>query len=208
MAITIFLGILFINLFLIGFQFYSRIEIPDVLVDPIVLPDEEDLEFQNHSSMSDHEVNDLLRQKKDELRSLFYETNVYQLSDLDSTRSMEDNEKYYVFDETFLRTLDDLVVESLYQMFYEQLTLLPTSDSAHIYYISDRDIFDSVHFDSVVAEVGILSSQMRLILVTDEVINASVTISACENIKDCSANRIVPFELRKVNGVWKVSAFL
>ena len=207
-VLMVFLGILFVHLFLFGFHFYSEIEIPDVAIDPIVLPGEEDLEFQNNSSMSNHEVTDLLKQKKAELRNLFYEIPVYRLSDVDSSRSPLEDDQYYVFDETFLKRLDDLVISSIYQRFYEQLTLLSTADSAHIYYVAKRSIFDEVHFDSIVAEVGILSSKTRLILVTDEIINASVTISACQNILECSENRIVPIELQKINDESKVSAFL
>lgn len=190
----------------IGFHFYQEKVTPDISKDPVVLPEEDELEFQNNSSMSNDEVWKLFFTKKENLRKLFFESSVYVPSDIDSSKTEEDDALYVVFDETFLSTLNDLVCDDIYTNILNKMVLLK-EDSEHRFYLAEKDIFESIYLDSSIMEVGITSSKSRLIFANDEQINASVSMNACADEKDCSQKTSYPFELRNVDGTWKISVF-
>lgn len=192
---------------LVGFHFYDEQEkAPEIEKNPVVLPGDDELEFVNSSSMSDEEVEKIVTNLKADLRKLFYETMIYDLKEIDPSRTDEENETFVVFDEEFLQTLNLLVTDNIYYSIFNQMTLL-TSDSDHTFYLADRDIFESIYLDSAIAEVGIISSNLRLVSASDNLISATVLISACDQNKDCDKKASIPFELKNVNGTWKVNVF-
>lgn len=206
-ALAIALAIILSFTMLMSFHFFKEEEkLKHEAKDPVVLPEDDELEFQNNSSISDEELFNIVSNKKNELRNLFYTASLYHVKEIDSTVSDEENEKYILFDESFLAELSDLVIEPIYQNIFNQMSLFQQANG-HTFYLADRDIFESIYLDSAIAEVGILSSDLRLILANDETINASVIIRNCEE-DVCEYQNSVPFELTNVEGKWKVSAFL
>lgn len=191
---------------LISFHFFHEEEmLKHETKDPVVLPENDELEFQNNSSLSSDELLSIVSNKKNELRNLFYNTNLYRLQEVDSTVSDEEDETYILFDETFFAQLNDLVVDQIYQDILNQMVLFQNANG-HTFYKAERDIFESIYLDSAIAEVGIVSTDLRLILASDEIINASVIIRDCEE-EVCEHQNSFPFELSNIQGVWKVSAF-
>lgn len=189
-----------------GFHFYNEFTIADIPKEPVVLPSDDEMVFQNDSSLTNDEVWNLVNKKKEELRVLFYETSIYCPSDLDSTKTKEDDDLYIAFDEKFLQNLNSLVSEDIYNEILSQMTKFH-EDVNHQFYLANKNIFESIYLDSSIAQVGITSSSLRLISANDSVINSSVTISACLENKKCNEETNHPFELRFVNDSWKVSVF-
>lgn len=202
------LGLLIILAFtlLIGFHFYQEKTKVDVTKEPVVLPEDDELEFQNSSSLSNDEVWKLVQNVKEDLTHLFYDSSLYVPSDIDSSKTEEDDSLYVVFDDEFLSTLNSLVVEDIYTNIFNKMVWLK-SDQNHQFYLAEKNIFESIYLDSSIAEVGITTSSFRLISATDEQINASVTVKACKEENDCSYETSFPFELSKIDDSWKVSAF-
>ena len=202
--VIVFLSLLFLFTILVSLHFFeSKDKRKETIVDPIVLPSNDDLEFLNTSSLSEEEIKLMIQSKKEELRTLFYESFIYQLKEIDAKKTDEENEKYVVLDEQFLRKLETLVVETIYYDIFNKMTLLK-NDVNHTYYMMEKNAFDSIYLDSAIAEIEIESSSFRLISATDEKINASVTIYL-EGNEDSCVN--YPFELVKLNGEWKVNVF-
>jgi len=192
--------ILFFFLFLISLHFYTGIsENKNISKDSVILPEED--EFQNHSSLSTSELEHLVDSKMMELKNLFYQSKVYELTEIDPTKTQEDNEKFVVFDDIFLNTFSSLVVSDIYQSYSAQMTFLK-EDSKHQFFVADRNIFDSVYLDSAIANVDVKSNHYRLILADDSHIQASVTL-VLENESEIH----IPFSLEKVESVWKVNQF-
>lgn len=178
--------------------------VPDNGPGPIELPEEE---FLNESSLSVDEVMELVNQKRADLKKLFYESYMYNVSEIDSVHyGEEDNANYTVFDEMFLQTLNTLVSDDIFHSFFEQMTLLK-QDNNHSYYITSRTIFDDIYLSSAIAEVDITSEEIRFIRATDESINASVVMWACGEEEDCSNKTSFPFELTLIDNKWIISAF-
>lgn len=188
----------------IGFHFFKEEDvIPDNSKNPVVLPDENELEFTNQSSFTVDDLWNLVDEKKNRLRALFYESHVYEPYEVDSTKyTLADNEKYVVFDKLFLEELHQLVTDEIYFKFFNQMTLLKDQ-----YYVVEQDIFDVIYLNSAISEIDVLTSETRLIHATDDYINASVHIQICEEEENCSEDFTVPFELNKIDNEWKVASF-
>ncbi len=205
--VVIAIVLLLVLVLIVGVQFFKEEEeVPHIEKEPVVLPGDDELEFANNSSMSAQEVWNLAEEKKEALRSLFYNTVVYTPSSVaPSEYTTEDDEKYAAFAENFFEKLNELVVDDIYNEVLSQM--VKTSSG---YYIANRGIFNRIYTESAIAESDITFSEFRLILANDEQINANVTIGVCEpdeNEETCSYKFDVPFELRKINDVWKVNVF-
>jgi len=186
---------------IVGFHFYrSEYEFQK---PQVVLPGEDELEFLNESSLDVKEIMDLVSKKQIDLRNLFYHSNIYEPHQIDPTSySLEDNQKYVVFDQKFLTSFHDIVTESVYSFYFEQMKLIQNG-----YYVAPKEIFQAIYLESVIAELDIASSSLRLLAATDEIINASVTLKTCEE-DVCEYEMSVPFEIQNINGDWKVSSFV
>lgn len=199
--VIVVLVVLFLFSLLISLHFYQEQEKrKEIEKDSIVLP--EDLEFQNYSSLSDEEVYNIVNRQKNALRNLFYQSSVYELKEIDSSKSEEENKNLIVFDEQFLHSLYVLVSEDVYNEYYNQMTFLK-SDLNHQFYVTDRDIFESIYTNSALAEIEIDSSELHLIMADDDSIHASVTMK----YSGVSDSVSVPFELIKVGDLWKINVF-
>lgn len=200
--ICIFLIVIFVFTFLVSTHFFHEKENKkEVVVDPVVLPGEDEFEFTNHSSLTDDEVRNLVTTKIEELQKLFYETSYYEVKAIDSTKTEEENENYIAYDEQFLRRLDSLVTQSVYQSIFNKMTLLK-NDVQHTYYQVEKTAFDFIYTDSSISKFEGFSSSIRLGFAEENKINASITI---QNDSDASEQNTYPFELVLENGAWKVS---
>jgi len=199
------LGILLLFFVLmVGFHFFRKEEVkqPEIEKDPVVLPGEDEMEFVNQSSLSVEEVWNLVNTKKEALRKLFYESEVYVPSEIDSKYTSSDDERYVVFGSVFLKTLHDLVTDSIYTSILNEMTMIKEG-----YYLAGQDIFEEIYLDSAIADIDITTSSIQLISANDDYINASVKLSICEDDETCEDSVSVPFELQNVNHTWKISAF-
>ncbi len=204
--VGVIVAILFCFVAFISFQFFrEEEEKPDISKDPVVLPDENEWEIVNQSSLSIEELWDLVNTKKSELRKLFYESQVYHISEIDSENYTEaDDDVYVVFDSKFVEQLNQLLTEELYHTFLNQMRLVKDS-----YYVSLQEDFSYIYFESAIAETRVDSSEIRLMSASDEYINASVLLNICESEEDTECKLLLqkPFELRKVGESWKVNKF-
>lgn len=198
--VVISLAILFFFTFLISLHFY-RVEEKRKEIDkePVVLP--EDDSFQNDSSLSIEEINNLIESKLTNLRELFYESKVYELREIDSSKSLEENEEYIVFDSIFLNKFSSLVIDELYYKYFQTMTLLK-EEPGKKFYMAKKNIFENIYLDSVIASNS-NCDDFRLIIANDKKIQASVTLS----FLDSEMMFYYPFSLDFVNEEWKVSIF-
>ena len=200
--------LLFALIMIVSFQFFKpeEEEKPNIEKEPVVLPGDDEFELVNSSSMTVDEIWDLVEEKKDALRSLFYENVVYLPSSIAPDQfTSEDDEKSIIFAQSFLQSLNELVTDEIYQEVLSQMTLVKNG-----YYVANKKIFDKVYVDSAIAEVDITTSELRVAMASDEKISCNVTIMICEDGEDeehCSYEKNIPFELVRVNDEWKISAF-
>ncbi|MCI8575572.1 MAG: hypothetical protein HFI09_03790 [Bacilli bacterium] len=195
---------LFAFVLTVVFHFFREDErMQNILKDPVVLPNEDDLEFLNQSSMSVEEIWDIVSIKKEALRKLFFESETYQPHDIDPSRyTISDNELYVVLSGDFVSQFQKLVVDEIYYQFLEKMTLIKDQ-----FFIAPKDIFETIYLNSIISEVDVKSSEVRLLNANDNRINASVLLEVCEEDEFCNQNFNVPFELSKINEEWKISAF-
>lgn len=204
-ALIIGIALLFLFVLMVGFRFFHEEEVkPNVSKDPVVLPEDDELEFSNESSLSGDEVWKLVEEKKESLRTLFYDSKVYEPHEIDATKyTISDNDHYVVFGQDFIKNLNQIVTEDIYNRILNELTVIKDQ-----YYVAPKDIFDSIYLNSAIAEIDVLSSEIRLVIATDEFINANVSIQICEEEDfTCNNDFNVPFELQKVGNDWKISSF-
>lgn len=191
---------------IIGFHFYHEFEEhQETVKDPVILPSDDELDFQNSSSYSDEEIISMVNERKKMLQDLFYDTPVYDLQAVDPSRSDDDNERFWVFDERFLQGLNRLVVDSLYNEVYNQMTLLK-NDVSHTFYVAERDIFDFVYADSSLINTGFVSTNLRVLYASNERISSSVTFIYSDE-EGALQQAIYPFELLNIQGEWKISVY-
>ena len=190
----------------VGFQFFHKEEEkPNIPKDPVVLPSEDEWEISNSSSYSVDELWNIVNDIRSKLRKLFYESEVYRIHDIDSEHyTEEDNNKYVVFDLKFLEQLHQIVTDEVYSSFYTKMQLIKEN-----YYMALQEDFSFVYFESAIAESRVDVSEVRLMSASDEYINSSVILTICENEEneECKLTVQVPFELKKVEGAWKVNQF-
>lgn len=202
-GVTLLLGLVLV----VGLQFFKETPTIDSPKDPVVLPEDDELEFTNASDMSADAVWDLVTKNREALKSLFYESEVYLASQIDSNKyKEEDDNEYAVFSDDFFKKLRELMIEEKVVPIFNRVTLLK-QDSRRTYYIADKDVFDDIYTDSAIAKIGITKEELRVIHATNDKINASVSVSACEEEENCDKKTSFPFELTKVDNTWKISAF-
>lgn len=196
--------LLFIFVILVSFHFFQKEEKgEETIIDPIVFPSDDELEFINSTTLSKEELESIVKLKKEELQSLFYDSYVYKLQDIDKTKTDEEDEKYTVFDEQFLEKLNKLVTEEIYSTVFNKMTLLK-NDNNHTFYMMEKNAFDSIYLDSAIAKINVISTSFRLISASDDKINASVTNCKDEN---CNSYESYPLELVLMNDDWKINVF-
>lgn len=196
--------LLFVFVILVSFHFFQKEEKgEETIIDPIVFPSDDELEFINSTTLSKEELESIVKLKKEELQSLFYDSYVYKLQDIDKTKTDEEDEKYTVFDEQFLEKLNKLVTEEIYSTVFNKMTLLK-NDNNHTFYMMEKNAFDSIYLDSAIAKINVTSTSFRLISASDDKINASVTNCKDEN---CNSYESYPLELVLMNDDWKINVF-
>ena len=208
LGIIVVVSILLVFILIVGVHFYKEFgkNVPSDK-EPVVLPDDNELEFTNESSMSVETIWKLVSDKRDALKKLFFESNVYLVSEIDSTKyTKEDDEIYVVFQDSFFKTLNELVTEDVYVSLFNRVTLLK-QDRSHSYYVAKKNVFDDIYVDSAIAKLEAITEMQRVVIAKEDLITATISYDSCENDITCDKKTSYPFELTKINNEWKISAF-
>ena len=168
--------------------------------------------FVNNSSMSEQDIRVLVEEKRTALKDFFREAKYYNISDVSSEHTKEDNDKYIVVGESFLNTLKDLLSIDLYGDYWNEFTeIVPKStvDLKERVYKAIKDLFDDLYSNSAIAMINLTEEILLLEKATDETITALINIKLCEEDSNdfCKRDEKYYFILDKVEDTWKIAEF-
>ena len=168
--------------------------------------------FVNNSSMSEQDIRVLVEEKRTALKEFFREAKYYNISDVSSEHTKEDNDKYIVVGESFLNTLKDLLSIDLYGDYWNEFTeIVPKStvDLKERVYKARKDLFDDLYSNSAIAMINLTEEILLLEKATDETITALINIKLCEEDSNdfCKRDEKYYFILDKVEDTWKIAEF-
>lgn len=208
-AVALLLIVLFVLVALTIFKFQKESE--DVFEDYTNNPSEE-IVFQNSSDMSEQEIRQLVEEKRNTLKSFFENAKYYNISEVSSEYTKEDDEKYIVIDENFLNQFHTYVTDDVYGYYWDQLTeITPDQDvllTSRIHR-GPKTMFDSVYSDSAIAMINVNEEILELESATNEKIVSIINIRLCPDGEDaiCSRNDHYRLILEKVENDWKIAEF-
>ena len=208
-AVALLLIVLFVLVALTIFKFQKESE--DVFEDYTNNPSEE-IVFQNSSDMSEQEIRQLVEEKRNTLKSFFENAKYYNISEVSSEYTKEDDEKYIVIDENFLNQFHTYVTDDVYGYYWDQLTeITPDQDvllTSRIHR-GPKTMFDSVYSDSAIAMINVNEEILELESATNEKIVSIINIRLCPDGEDaiCSRNNHYRLILEKVENDWKIAEF-
>ena len=206
-AVALLLIVLFVLVALTIFKFQKESE--DVFEDYTNNPSEE-IVFQNSSDMSEQEIRQLVEEKRNTLKSFFENAKYYNISEVSSEYTKEDDEKYIVIDENFLNQFHTYVTDDVYGYYWDQLTeITPDQDvllTSRIHR-GPKTMFDSVYSDSAIAMINVNEEILELESATNEKIVSIINIRLCPDGEDaiCSRNDHYRLILEKVENDWKIA---
>lgn len=168
--------------------------------------------FVNNSSLSEQDIRVLVEEKRTALKDFFREAKYYNISDVSSEHTKEDNDKYIVVGESFLNTLKDLLSIDLYGDYWNEFTeIVPkaTVDLKERVYKARKDLFDDLYSNSAIAMINLTEEILLLEKATDETITALINIKLCEEDSNdfCKRDEKYYFILDKVEDTWKIAEF-
>ena len=168
--------------------------------------------FVNNSSLSEQDIRVLVEEKRTALKDFFREAKYYNISDVSSEHTKEDNDKYIVVGESFLNTLKDLLSIDLYGDYWNEFTeIVPkaTVDLKERVYKARKDLFDDLYSNSAIAMINLTEEILLLEKATDETITALINIKLCEEDSNdfCKRDEKYYFILDKVEDTWKITEF-
>ena len=208
-AVALLLIVLFVLVALTIFKFQKESE--DVFEDYTNNPSEE-IVFQNSSDMSEQEIRQLVEEKRNTLKSFFENAKYYNISEVSSEYTKEDDEKYIVIDENFLNQFHTYVTDDVYGYYWDQVTeITPDQDvllTSRIHR-GPKTMFDSVYSDSAIAMINVNEEILELESATNEKIVSIINIRLCPDGEDaiCSRNDHYRLILEKVENDWKIAEF-
>ena len=168
--------------------------------------------FVNNSSLSEQDIRVLVEEKRTALKDFFREAKYYNISDVSSEHTKEDNDKYIVVGESFLNTLKDLLSIDLYGDYWNEFTEIvpkPTVDLKERVYKARKDLFDDLYSNSAIAMINLTEEILLLEKATDETITSLINIKLCEEDSNdfCKRDEKYYFILNKVEDTWKIAEF-
>lgn len=208
-TIGLFLVFLFILVALTIFNFQKESE--DIFEDYTNNPPEE-IVFQNSSDMTEQEIREIVEEKRSILKNFFENAQYYNISEVSSEYTKEDDEKYIVIDENFLNQFHTYVTDDVYGKYWDQLTeITPDQDvllTSRVHR-GPKTMFDSVYAESAIAMLNVNEEILLLESATNERIVAIENIRLCPEGEDsiCSRNDKYRLILEKVDNDWKIAEF-
>ena len=114
----------------------------------------EEIIFQNSSDMSEADIRILVEEKRIALKQFFENAKYYNISEISSDYTKEDDEQYIVVDENFLNEFRALVTEDVYGRYWDELTeITPDKDvllNSRVHR-GPKDLFDSIASESAIS---------------------------------------------------------
>ena len=201
--------VLFGLIILTTFNFQSNRE--DVLED-LTTNEPEEIIFQNSSDMSESDIRMLVEEKRITLKEFFENAKYYNISEISSEYTKEDDEDYIVVDEEFLNEFRMLVTEDVYGNYWDELIeITPDSDvllNSRVYR-GPKNLFDSIASESAISLYNVNEEILILESATNDKIVAMENIKLCpEDTEICSRNDFYRLILEKEEDTWKIALLL
>ena len=171
----------------------------------------EEIVFQNSSDMSEADIRILVEEKRIALKQFFENAKYYNISEISSDYTKEDDEQYIVVDENFLNDFRALVTEDVYGRYWDELTeITPDKDvllNSRVHR-GPKDLFDSIASESAISLYNVNEEILILESATNDRIVARENIRLCpEDTEICSRNDFYRLILEKEEDIWKIAEF-
>ena len=177
--------------------------------DEYIPSKEEKQSLVNDSEYSDEEIKTIIENTRNKIIKFFEEAKYFNISDISSDYSSQDNEEYMALDEEFLNNLHALVTDELYTSLTQQVELLTTLDNK-IYYKAPRKLYEDLFYESAMATLNTNNQEIEPLYADNENINSIVKIQICEENEYnlCRRDDHYIFDLKKVNDDWKINSLI
>ena len=178
-GVTLGILVLFGLILLTTFNFQNDHE---TITEDLTNNEPEEIVFQNSSDMSEADIRILVEEKRIALKQFFENAKYYNISEISSDYTIEDNDQYIVVDENFLNEFRALVTEDVYGRYWDELTEITPDENVLLKSRVQRgrkDLFDSIASESAIS----LYNVNEEILILESATNDRIV--ARENIKLC-----------------------
>ena len=198
--------VLFILIILVVFQFQHESE--NVTIDDRNPETEEVVVFENNSDYTEEEIRTTTENLRQALKDLLTNVEYYKISEINSTYTPEDDEKYMVIPETFFVRLQELVTEELYLTYWNKATPITKDEDLAIednLYQVPISIFDETYSHSAIAVNDVNTEELILKSATNERIEASEKIKICNEEDICARDDEYTLVLEIEENTWKIA---
>ena len=181
-------------------QFNFRGENID-LRDPEKPVEEKTYNFINNSSLNEEEIKKIIESKRTDIISFFDPIPYYNLSDIDSSFTKEDDEKYMALTNEFTENLKLLVTTELYDKLTSNFEFLKEENNT-IYYKVLKDEFTPLHSYSAIAIFNFLDKEIHPTFANDEKIESIIRLKNCDDNNICIRDDEYKFVLVNEDDNW------
>ena len=168
------------------------------LRDPGKPIEEKTYNLVNESLMTEEEINNIIESKRNDLIDFFDPIEYYKISDIDSSFTSLDDEKYMVLTNEFTDSLQKLVTLDLYSKLTTNFEFLKEEENT-TYYKVNKNEFTPLHTNSAIAVFNFLDKEIHPIYVNDEKIESIVRLKICDDVEYNICRRDDEYKFNLVN---------
>lgn len=171
---------------------------------------EEEITFENNSSLEESEIRKLVEEKRENLRQFFENTKFYKISEVSRDFTSEEDDNYIVLDANFFADFKAMVTETIYNNYWEQFTKVNKRSDILVeedLYVAKKGIFDDIYYESAIAINDVTEEKIVLGKATDKEIGAYINIKYCEDDTTCVRDELYHFDLVQINDEWLIADF-
>lgn len=191
---------------------FERIK-DDVTIETPIIDNnkkEEEITFENNSSLEESEIRKLAEEKRENLKQFFENTKFYKISEVSRDFTSEDDDNYIVLDANFFADFKAMVTETIYNNYWKQFTKVNKRNDILVeedLYVAKKGIFDDMYYESAIAINDVTEEKIILKKATDKEIDAYINIKYCEDDNTCVRDELYHFDLVQINDEWLIADF-
>ncbi len=191
---------------------FERIK-DDVTIETPIIDNnkkEEEITFENNSSLEEREIRKLVEEKRENLKQFFENTKFYKISEVSHDFTSEDDDNYIVLDAKFFVDFKAMVTETIYNNYWKQFTKVNKRNDILVeedLYVAKKGIFDDIYYESAIAINDVTEEKIVLKKATDKEIDAYINIKYCEDDNTCVRDELYHFDLVQIDDEWLIADF-
>ncbi len=163
--------------------------------------EEKKYNFVNESLLEEDDIKKIIESKRDDIISFFNPIPYYNISDIDSSFTKEDDEKYMALTNEFTDNLRLLVTTDLFDKLTSNFEFIKV-DGNTMYYKVSKEEFTPLHSNSAIAIFNFLDKEIYPTFASDEKIESIIRLKNCDDNNVCRRDDEYKFVLVNEDDNW------